>query len=48
MSKRNKKSYVDVSVAAELLVELKQKQNDAAGSEWLSTGALKIGCIMRI
>jgi len=41
MSKRNKKSYVDVSVAAELLVELKQKQNDAPGGAMEKYGRFK-------
>jgi hypothetical protein len=41
MYKRNKKSYVDVSVADELLVELKQKQNDAPGGGMEKYGRFK-------
>jgi hypothetical protein len=36
-----KKKYVDVSVAAELLVELKQKQNDAPGGAMEKYGRFK-------
>ena len=36
-----KKKYVDVSVAAELLIELKQKQNDAPGGAMEKYGRYK-------
>jgi hypothetical protein len=39
--RKAKKKYVDVSVAAELLVELKQKQNDALGGAMEKYGRFK-------